>query len=303
VAEQEVVFDGRMRHPSFAGLREDEEASEVKRERPQDPPAPRRAATSSREPGTVAGVRISHPERVVFQRSGHSGPWVPRSVQRVSIQEKTRRADYLMVDSVEALVGLVQMNVIELHTWNARASDLERPDRIVFDLDPGPGVAWAQVAAAAATLRERLEALDLECFAKTTGGKGAHVVVPLQPRAGWDECVTFSRAVSEGLERDRPEAFLTDMAKARRAGRILIDYARNHRGSTSVAAFSPRSRPQAPVSLPVSWEELPRLAGGDAFTVQDVERMLRERRADPWAAYGRRRQALTASRLQKANRL
>jgi bifunctional non-homologous end joining protein LigD len=195
------------------------------------------------------------------------------------------------------------MNVLELHTWNARARDLERPDRIVFDLDPGPGVAWAQVAAAAATLRERLARLDLQSFVKTTGGKGAHVVVPLRPRAGWAECLDFSRVVSESLEREQPEAFLTEMAKAKRPGRILIDYARNHRGSTSVAAYSTRSRPEGPVSMPVAWDELGGLAGGGAFVLAEVERTLRDRRRDPWADYGAVRQTLTATRLKKAQGL
>ena len=333
----EWTRDGRMRHPSFAGLRDDKEATQVTRERPA--PAPRRAAGA-------AGVRLSHPERIVFARSGatkadvaryyervagvilphledrpltlvrcpegagrecffvkHAGPWAPRSLRRVSIQEKSKRADYLTVDSLEGLIGLVQMNVLEFHTWNARTGDLERPDRIVFDLDPGPGVAWAQVAAAAASLRERLSRLDLESFVKTTGGKGAHVVVPLQPRAGWDECLELSRAVSEGLEREQPGAFLTEMAKAKRPGRILIDYARNHRGSTSVVAFSTRSRPTAPVSMPIAWEELPGIRGGDAFTLADVDSVLRARKTDPWAAYGRTRQSVTPARLKKAHAL
>jgi bifunctional non-homologous end joining protein LigD len=129
------------------------------------------------------------------------------------------------------------------------------------------------------------------------------VVVPLQPRAGWDECLDLSRAVSESLEREQPDAFLTDMAKAKRPGRILLDYARNHRGSTSVAAFSTRSRPTASVSMPVAWQELPVLPGGDAYTLADVDRVLRARKSDPWAAYGRARQSVTGARLKKAHTL
>ena len=337
----EWTRDGRMRHPSFAGLREDKEASEVTRERSEAVPPKREEG-----PTDVAGVRLTHPERVVFPGSGrtkqdvalyyeriapamlphledrpltlvrcpqgsegkcffvkHAGAWAPRALRRVAIQERTKRADYLIADSLDGLLGLVQMNALEFHTWNARAHELERPDRIVFDLDPGPGVAWAQVAAAAARIRERLAMLDLDSFVKTTGGKGAHVVVPLRPRAGWEECLDFSRALSESLERDQPEAYLTDMAKSKRTGRILLDYARNHRGSTSVAAFSTRARPAAPVSLSVSWEELPSLSGGDAFTLVDVERILRDRPADPWADYGATRQSLTGARLKKAQSL
>jgi bifunctional non-homologous end joining protein LigD len=343
----EWTSDGRMRHPSFEGLREDKEASEVTREK-EAPSAPRGGARRSTKDGAseVAGVRLTHPERVVFPDAGvtkedcaryyervapvllphladrpltlvrcpegaggqcffakHGGPWVPKAVRRLTIQEKTKKGEYLVVDSLASLVGLVQMNVLEFHTWNARASNLEKPDRIVFDLDPGPGVAWAQVAAAAVNLRERLERLDLGSFVKTTGGKGAHVVVPLTPRAGWDECLELSRVVCESLERDQPESFLTEMAKAKRAGRILLDYGRNHRGSTSVAAFSTRARPSGPVSVPVGWDELPALGGGDAFKLGDVERVVGAPRSDPWAEYQQIRQSVTAARLKKAHNL
>jgi bifunctional non-homologous end joining protein LigD len=201
------------------------------------------------------------------------------------------------------VISLVQMGVLEIHAWGCRADRIEQPDRLIFDLDPDPSVKFERLVEAAFEVRQFLADVELESFVKTTGGKGLHVVIPLLPRAGWDECLELSRVVSESLEREQPEAFLTQMAKAKRPGRILIDYARNHRGSTSVAAFSTRSRPTAPVSLPVAWEELPRIPGGDAFTLADVDRVLSARKRDPWAAYGRARQGITAARLKKAHAL
>jgi bifunctional non-homologous end joining protein LigD len=333
----EWTRDGRMRHPAFVGLREDKEAAGVTRE--EEKPAPKKVGSA-----LVAGVRISHPERVVFAEAGvtkerlaryyervadrmlphlagrplslvrcpegsggecfyvkHAGPWTPKDARRVRIQERTKKAEYVTVDTVGALVGLVQMGTLELHTWNAQADDLERPDRIVFDLDPGPGVVWDRVRAAAREVRERLARLDLESFLKTTGGKGLHVVVPLRPAAGWDDCWALSQAVADAMERDAPRAFVTEMAKSKRQGRIFIDTARNRRGSTSVAAFSTRARPIGSVSLPISWEELDAVAGGDAFTIATAEE--RAHAADPWSRAARVRQSITASRLQKAHGL
>ena len=342
----EWTRDGRMRHPAFVGLREDKEAREVTREMEKTSAAKAAPPVRATKAGSaeVAGVRISHPERVVFAEAGvtkerlaryyeqvaerilphlsgrplslvrcpegagsecfyvkHAGPWTPKDARRVRIQERTKQADYVVVDSASALVGLVQMGTLELHTWNARADDLERPDRIVFDLDPGPGVAWDRVRAAAREVRERLARLDLECFLKTTGGKGLHVVVPLRPGAGWDDCWALSQAVADAMERDAPRAFVTDMAKSKRAGRIFVDIARNRRGSTSVAAFSTRARPTASVSLPIAWEELDSVDGGDAFTLETAEE--RARAADPWDRAARVRQSITAARLKKAHGL
>jgi bifunctional non-homologous end joining protein LigD len=342
----EWTRDGRMRHPAFVALREDKEAREVSRE--TETPAPAKKGRAVRTPRTgiveVAGVRISHPERVVFADAGvtkerlalyyeqvsdvilphladrplslvrcpegasgecfyvkHAGPWTPKDARRVRIQERTKQADYVVVDSRSALVRLVQMGTLELHTWNARTRDLERPDRIVFDLDPGPGVAWPRVAEAAREVRARLARLDLECWLKTTGGKGLHIVAPLTPGAGWDDCLALAQAVADAMERDAPEAFVTDMSKSRRTGRIFIDTARNHRGSTTVSAFSTRARPSAPVSMPIAWETLASITGGDAFDLDAAEARLGAR--DPWSAYARTRQSVTAARLKKARAL
>jgi bifunctional non-homologous end joining protein LigD len=198
-----------------------------------------------------------------------------------------------VVEDLAGLVSLVQMGILEIHTWNAPAETIEKPDRVVFDLDPDPAVKWDRVVEAAVALRERLRSLGFESFTKTTGGKGLHVVVPLRPASTWEESLAFSRAVSEELERARPKEFTTAMPKAERRGRILVDYLRNNRGNTSVAAYSTRARPGAPVSTPITWDELGKGAVPSAFHVGNVRQRLDALRADPWKGYGTVRQGIT----------
>jgi bifunctional non-homologous end joining protein LigD len=147
----------------------------------------------------------------------HSKVWAPPALRRASIQEKTKLGEYLIADSLAAIVSLVQMDVLEFHTWNTRIDDVERPDRIVFDIDPGARVPWSRVIEGARLMRKMLRTIGLESFPKTTGGNGIHVVVPLVPRADWRECLDFSRALAEAIERHDPAGFTTAFAKA--AGR------------------------------------------------------------------------------------
>jgi bifunctional non-homologous end joining protein LigD len=371
----EIVFtewteDGKIRHPSFQGIRMDKRAEEVRRETPvaaaaSPPPAAKRrsqaggtknpprqrvsspAAAASPSPkgrsrtGTaaeIAGVRITHPERVIFQESGltklglaeyyeqiadwilphlrgrpltlvrcpdgagttcfymkHSKAWAPDPIRRVNIREKTKIGEYLIVDTLPALIGLVQMNVLEIHTWNSRFDHVEQPDRIVFDIDPGPRVAWPRVIEAARLVRTVLQTLELASFLKTTGGRGLHVVVPLQPRADWGESLEFSRLVAEAIVRTDPERYTTAFAKAGREEKILIDYLRNNRTNTSVAAFSTRARPTGTVSVPLRWEELSSRVRSDHFTVRAVRTRLARLPADPWAEYWTLQQRLSGS--------
>ena len=227
----------------------------------------------------------------------HSKVWAPAPLRRVSIQEKTKRGEYLVADSLPAVIGLVQMGVLEIHTWNSVIDDVERPNRIVIDLDPGEKVPWTDVIRAARVVRDALGALDLESFVKTTGGRGLHVVVPLRPHADWGACLDFARALSMALERADPVTYTTQFAKAGRRGRILLDYLRNNRTNTSIAAFSTRARPGAPVSVPLRWEELRPSVDPLAFTVGAVIGRLRRLRGDPWKSYWSSRQRLTAQRL------
>jgi bifunctional non-homologous end joining protein LigD len=222
----------------------------------------------------------------------HVGYWAPESLRRVKIQEKRKVGEYLVVDSLASLIGLVQIGILEIHTWNSVVKRLEQPDRVVFDLDPGPGVEWAQVIECARVIREALHTLELESFVKTTGGKGLHVVAPVVPGPSWDETSAFTRAVAQSVARANPRRYITSMAKAERRGKIFIDYLRNIRGATSVAAYSTRATPQATMSVPLTWDELSTKITSDHFTIANVPQRMAGLTADPWAAYWRTRQSL-----------
>jgi bifunctional non-homologous end joining protein LigD len=190
------------------------------------------------------------------------------------------------------------MGVLEVHTWNSVFEDLERPNRIVIDLDPGEQVTWAQVVRAARVVKRALDALELASFVKTTGGRGLHVVVPLTPHADWSECLEFSRALSERLERADPDLYTTEFAKAGRSRKILIDYLRNNRTNTSIAAYSTRARAGAPVSVPLKWEELRASLDPASFTVETLPPRMKRLSADPWKPYWSTRQRLTRPLLR-----
>jgi bifunctional non-homologous end joining protein LigD len=228
----------------------------------------------------------------------HSKVWAPPALRRVSIQEKTKVGDYLIADTIDAVVSLVQMDVLEIHTWNSRIDNVERPDRIVFDIDPGEHVSPRQVAESARLVRRMLETVGLESFPKTTGGRGLHVVVPLVPKADWQECLEFSRALAEAIERHDPSRYTTTFAKAGRERKILLDYLRNNRTNTSIAAFSTRARDRAPVSVPLGWREVTASLNAAAWDVLTVERRLKALREDPWRDYWKTRQRLSARATQ-----
>jgi bifunctional non-homologous end joining protein LigD len=196
------------------------------------------------------------------------------------------------IDSFTALIGAAQMNVVELHTWNAKSTSIEKPDRMTFDLDPGEGVAWAAMQEAARLVRTLLDELGLVSFLKTSGGKGLHVVVPLAARHDWDTVKDFSQAVVQHLAAVVPSRFVAKSGAKNRVGRIYVDYLRNGRGATTAAAYSARARPGLGVSMPCAWDELPDLAAGDQWTIANAHERL-ERGDDPWAAYAATRQALT----------
>jgi bifunctional non-homologous end joining protein LigD len=196
--------------------------------------------------------------------------------------------DVIAVETVADLIALVQSGALELHVRGSRLDSLETCDRIVFDLDPGEGVGWPQVVAGAREIRERLKAQKLESFVKLTGGKGVHVVLPIAD-ADWDAAKLFAQRLASGMATDNPKLYLATMTKAQRVGRIFIDYFRNSREATSVAPYSTRARPGAPVSAPVTWERLPRTTGGNDFTLLDLKKRLKD---DAWAGIGRLRQKL-----------
>jgi bifunctional non-homologous end joining protein LigD len=225
----------------------------------------------------------------------HSKVWAPPALRRVKIQEKTKVGDYLVADDIGAVISLAQMDVLEIHTWNTCIDKVELPNRMVFDLDPGADVPWSRVGESARLVRKLLNTVGLESFPKTTGGKGLHVVVPLAPRADWRECLEFSRALAEAMERHDPALFTTVFAKAGRERKILIDFMRNNRTNTSVAAFSTRARPGAPVSVTLRWEEVTAALDPSVWTIGTVERRLSSLRKDPWRDYWTCKQRLAPS--------
>lgn len=286
----------------------------------------------------IAGVTITHPERIVYATLGltkldlvryydavsermvrhlvdrpltlvqcapdaehcrylrHSHQRAPEWVRVVQIQEKTKVGDYMVVDDRAGLVALAQRNIVEFHTWNPLTTAIERPNRIVLDLDPGPDVAWRPMVEAARLLRGVLKDLKLESWLKTTGGKGLHVVFPIRAEHDWSVCLEFARLVAVSLVEYDPSRYTTTFAKRGRERQILIDYLRNNRTNTSVSAYSLRSRVGATVSTPLHWDELTPRSQPERWTIHTVQRRLRE--PDPWAAYFRKRQRLplTASR-------
>jgi bifunctional non-homologous end joining protein LigD len=222
----------------------------------------------------------------------HGKTWGPSSLRRVKIREKTKVGEYMVADSPEALVAIMQMNWVEMHTWNACASSLERPNRLVVDLDPGPNVRWPQVVAAAREVREALESLGLKAWLKTTGGRGLHVVLPLLDGVSWEAGFAFADRLAETLVRARPRLYTTQFAKEGREAQILLDVLRNRRGSTVVSAYSPRARAGAPVSTPIAWDELSARRRPDRFTIRTIPARLTKLGADPWQDYWTCRQRL-----------
>jgi bifunctional non-homologous end joining protein LigD len=222
-----------------------------------------------------------------FQK--HATGSEPDGVESTRVREAAKTDSYLYVEDVRGLVGLALMGVLEVHVWGSRRDRLERPDRLVFDLDPGPGVPFAAVARAARDLRRAFERLDLASFALLTGSRGVHVVLPLDRRADFGEVRRFAKAVAERLEAEQPARFVARASPSLRRGRIFVDYLRNARGATAVCPYSTRALPDAPVATPVAWSYLDRARASDAFTVRG------RLPADPWKGYFRVRQTLPKS--------
>ena len=294
------------------------------------------------DPITIAGVRLSSPNRILFDElvltkealaryydsvsewmlpdlknrplslvrcpkgpgegcfyQKHIDKAWSTEIERVPIPESDGEGIYAIANSAAAVVGLVQKGVIELHVWGSTTRDLAKPDRMVFDLDPDPTVAWREVTAAARTTRDVLQDLGLESFVKTSGGKGLHVMVPLAPKHEWDEIKEFSRHVAQLLVADSPRHFTAKMAKKDRIGKIFIDYLRNDPGATTVAAYSVRARKGAPVSTPLHWDEVGGRLKPMSFHAGNVVRRLQGLHSDPWKTFRRTSQTLTATMKRK----
>jgi bifunctional non-homologous end joining protein LigD len=193
----------------------------------------------------------------------------------------------ITVDDLDGLIGLVQAGVLEIHPWGSTLAKIEQPDLIIMDLDPGETVAWEAVIAAAIEVRDRLAKLGLPSFVKTSGGKGLHVVAPLQPSAEWDEVKAFTKGIADAMAADSPDRYVATITKSKRRGKILVDYLRNGRGATAVAPYSTRSRPGAAVSMPLGWDELGNGIGPAYFTVANTPTRLAHLATDPWSDFRR----------------
>lgn len=225
-------------------------------------------------------------------------------VHAVPIREKDGGLeDYLYIEDAAGLLDLVQMNVLELHLWGARIEDVEAPDRLVFDLDPGPGVAWKDIVAGARDVRARLRDKGLESFARLSGGKGLHVVVPIRPGPDWGRAKDFCEAVANAMAAQAPERYVATASKAKRTGVIFIDWLRNARGATSIASWSLRARKDAGVAMPIAWESLGRTRSGADYPLPRAMRRATRAYQDPWPGWAdTMRQKLPAAMKKTAGK-
>jgi len=310
--------DGVLRHASFRGLREDKPAAEIVREEAMDDgksqSLPRHTVKLThpdriywKDAGvTKAGLAeyyagawrrmaphvVGRPLALLrcpggtdaqcfFQKHAWKGQ--SRQIATFSDPQDDSGEPLLAIRDFDGLIGLVQGGSLEIHAWQSTVDDLERPDRIVMDLDPGDGVPWSRVTEAASEVRQRLEAAGLAAFLKTTGGKGLHVVSPLKPGADWETVKGFAKAMAEAMAADSPDRYVSVVSKAKRKGRILVDYLRNGRGATAVVPYSTRARAGATVAMPLAWNELGPDIKSDHFTVENAVARLGE--TDPWADF------------------
>ena len=230
-------------------------------------------------PITMVRCPTGQEKKCFYQR--HAGSGVPEQLGEVAVPGFDE--PYLYVKDLPGLIAMVQMGVLEMHPWGVTIERPDRPDRIIFDLDPAEGLGFDAVVRAAHEVRDRLAGIGLTSFVKTTGGKGLHGVVPIEPVTPWPAAKAFAKSLSAQMAEDAPERYLTRISKAEREGRIFIDYLRNDPTSTAVAPYSTRSRPGAPVATPLEWEEVTETLDPDRFTILTVPERIETQRSDPWA--------------------
>ena len=299
--------------------------------------SPRGAKPARPSVVTVAGVRITHPEREIAQGGGASKLDVVRYHERMAsllLPQISRRPlalvrctggdlaqcffqkhmgrdqgnagdpedPYVRLPTLRALVEALQNGVFEIHTWGSSLPRIDRPDRITLDLDPDARLAWPAFREAVGHVRDLLDELELRWFLKTTGGKGLHFVMPIERRCSWSEAKAFAGAIARHLAETFPDVFTATMSKLERSGRVFVDYLRNAEGATAVAAYGLRARPGLPVSMPIEWEALERDVRGAHFNWRNAGELVAARTRDPWAAYDDARQRLPAQAVRRLAR-
>ncbi len=311
----EQTREGILRHPSFKGLREDKPADEVTAPDEEDDVDEVKISNPDRKVYPDVGVTkleiadyyrsvadrmlphlVNRPLAIMRCPRGmaekcfyhkHRVKGFPAAVKAVEVQEREGPAEHLMITDQEGLISLVQFGTLEFHPWGCSVGHLDKPDRMVLDLDPAEDVEWKEVVSAAHEVRERLDSVGLQSFCKTTGGKGLHIVVPLQPKVGWDAMHAFSQTLVEFMVRENPKKYVEVMTKAKRHGKIYLDFQRNGHGATAVAAYSTRARDGALVATPLTWEEVTAELDPRKFTVHTVPE-----RDDPWPEFFNLKQRL-----------
>lgn len=303
----EWTKDKHLRHPSFKGLRLDKQAADIKRE---DPQSDRVVLTHPEkilypEDGYTKQDLLTYYEHVkdyllpfiknrpisvvrcpetyehcFFQRHVHAS--TPKTLKSIDIETKDKTEPYIYLDDEAGLLGLVQMSVLEIHPWGSLISSLETPDWVIFDLDPAPDVTWKALVSAALDIKQALEKLNLASFVKTTGGKGLHVVIPILPEYDWEKIKNFTHVFVLYLEKRSPDRYISNMKKSKRGGKIFVDYLRNQRGATAVSAYSTRARLHAPISVPLTWDELTKMRKYPLFTLKTLPKRLAALKSDPW---------------------
>ncbi|MGB3166054.1 MAG: DNA ligase D [Alteraurantiacibacter sp.] len=324
IAFAEFTADGNIRHGSFLGLREDKDAAKVAPEKAVPPPkTPAQVRISSRDrvifpdSGQTKGALADYYEAVApimlpfaarrpvslvrcpqgrakkcfFQK--HDSGAFGDAIHHVPIREKDGGSeDYLYIEDARGILQCVQMGTIEFHGWASRSVDVEEPDRMIFDLDPDEGLDFGDVRRAARDIRARLSDIGLVSFAMLSGGKGVHVVVPLETGHSWDAHKDFARRFAEALSLAEPDRFTATMSKVRRKGKIFIDWLRNQRGSTAVLPYSARARSGAPVAVPIGWNELNDMADAKPYSIDDARRLLSRSSSKTLAGWGFAAQSL-----------
>ena len=240
-------------------------------------------------------------EGCFFQR--HYSESLPKGLNALPLLEKSgAAADYLTIEDTSGLDALAQIGALEIHPWGSKAVQVELPERLVFDLDPDAGLDFADVKAAALTVRALLDAAGLKPFVMLTGGKGVHVIAPLIPEADWNIAKEFARTVARVLAAQEPTRFVAEASRKKREGRIFIDWLRNQRGQTSVCPYSLRARPGAPVATPLRWDELVRADSGALNSMRTIPRRLGALKSDPWTGYFDSAQTLSPAALKVLKR-